>query len=635
MEEEFLEYLVCVSEKLLLEYGQTADERDAKKLRNLVMVRLHAHFLYDLRSMPYCVSLKICDLSCNFLTNIDALEYCINLIKLDLHNNQLELLPGPMFWRYMKNLQLLYLHDNGISTLEDVHSLSFCPNLIALTLYNTPLCLKIAYRHIVVNSIFSLKALDYYVISDEEITEGWRLPEKYKPFTLNFFVDYYPLSGKDTTFQEEIKTVRNIISKINQVLVHHSPILIIQRWIRGYLSRKKWCISPISDVLWYKRFIRGRKKHVASVDSSKSPVSETVKQEQTTKYKRGTPAIQIIDMNNLKEFRLTLRRLKYPVIRLEEKKKIKQKESKSTKKDFTEREKTEMKMATTFRLSGSKMPFYSPNEHRKMYKEKERNFFDTAHDMRNITHPVPQTLPIYEPVSIEKRVFAKAYGTVRLHPLYAIEQAYWQSQKLDQQAKKERDVMRLLIAKSEAKEYMHHLQEEKIDNIQRNYERKKMMDTDHVKKSKEGKYKFIVRMRKKYNKFLEKKEGKLIENSFIQRFSTQHTSLTRGLLKLDGWRKNLEIHNERKKVLEEIRKEQKERKEVYEHFQEERRQMLQRQNIDEKIFRKYVTHVIARERFEQSKAKLKAVKEPHVKILYSLPVIGSSSTAVPIAEYDG
>ncbi|ETE68680.1 Leucine-rich repeat and IQ domain-containing protein 3, partial [Ophiophagus hannah] len=189
MEEEFLEYLVCVSEKLLLEYGQTANERDAKKLRNLVM---------------------------------------------------LELLPGPMFWRYMKNLQLLYLHDNGISTLEDVHSLSFCPNLIALTLYNTPLCLKIAYRHIVVNSIFSLKALDYYVISDEEITEGWRLPEKYKPFTLNFFVDYYPLSGKDTTFQEEMKTVRNIIAKINHVLVHHSPILIIQRWIRGYLSRKTW-----------------------------------------------------------------------------------------------------------------------------------------------------------------------------------------------------------------------------------------------------------------------------------------------------------------------------------------------------------------------------------------------------------
>uniref|UniRef100_A0A8D2IJI0 Uncharacterized protein n=1 Tax=Varanus komodoensis TaxID=61221 RepID=A0A8D2IJI0_VARKO len=158
MEEEFTEYLVSASEELLLEYGQT-----------------------------YCLSLKICDLSGNFLTNIDALECCTSLIKLDLHSNQVKELPDPMFWGSMLNLNLLYLHDNGISTLENVHSLSFCPKLIALTLFNTPLCLKIAYRHIVVNSIFSLKALDYYVISDEEIIEDWRLPEKYKPFTLNFF----------------------------------------------------------------------------------------------------------------------------------------------------------------------------------------------------------------------------------------------------------------------------------------------------------------------------------------------------------------------------------------------------------------------------------------------------------------
>ncbi|XP_063155930.1 leucine-rich repeat and IQ domain-containing protein 3 [Candoia aspera] len=643
MEEEFLEYLVCASEKLLLEYGRTADESDEKKLRYLVMVRLHAQYLNDLRSMLYCFSLKICDLSCNFLTNIDALGYCTNLIKLDLHSNQLELLPGPMFWKHMKNLELLYLHDNGISSLENVHSLSFCPNLTALTLFNTPLCLKIAYRHIVVNSIFSLKALDYYVISDEEITEGWRLPEKYKPFTLNFFVDFCPLSGKDTTFQEEMKTVRNIISKINHVLVHHSPILIIQRWIRGYLVRKMLCLSPVCEVLWYNRYIRGGKKqHVASVCSDKRSVSDTVKPEEHTKLKKGTPGIQIIDMNNLKEFHLTLRRLKHPVIstilKPEEKKKIKQKKPRSTRKDFAEGDKTEMESkesATTFRLSGSKMPFYSLNEHLKIYEERERGFFDIIHDMRNITHPAPQTLPILEPGSIEKRIFAKAYGTIRLHPLYAIEKAYWESQKLDLHAKKERDVMRMLIAKSEAKEYIHHLHEEKIEEIQKNYEQKKMMTANHFKEAKEKKSKLFFKMKKKYNKFLEKKEGRTIENSFIQRFSTQHTSLTRGLLKLDGWRKNMEVLSGKKTVLKGIIQEQKQRKEVYKHFQVERQQMLQRQNMNEKTFRECVTHVMTRERFEQSKAKVKAMKEPRLKKLYTLPLIGSSGTAVPIAKYDG
>uniref|UniRef100_A0A8D2IYH7 Leucine-rich repeat and IQ domain-containing protein 3 n=1 Tax=Varanus komodoensis TaxID=61221 RepID=A0A8D2IYH7_VARKO len=237
------------SEELLLEYGQTADPNDAKLQQDLTMVRLHAQYLSDIRNMQYCLSLKICDLSGNFLTNIDALECCTSLIKLDLHSNQVKELPDPMFWGSMLNLNLLYLHDNGISTLENVHSLSFCPKLIALTLFNTPLCLKIAYRHIVVNSIFSLKALDYYVISDEEIIEDWRLPEKYKPFTLNFFVDFCPLSGKGTTFQEEMKTVRDIISKINYVLAHHSPVLIIQKWIRGYLIRKILCIAKWQLVL--------------------------------------------------------------------------------------------------------------------------------------------------------------------------------------------------------------------------------------------------------------------------------------------------------------------------------------------------------------------------------------------------
>lgn len=113
---------------------------------------------------------------------------------------QIEDLPSAEFWKNMKNLRLLYLHDNPVSKLDSVHSLSFCPTLTALTLSNTPLSLKVAYRHIVVNSIFSLKALDYYIISDEEIMEDWRLPEKFRPFTPMFFVDYRPHSSKVSTF---------------------------------------------------------------------------------------------------------------------------------------------------------------------------------------------------------------------------------------------------------------------------------------------------------------------------------------------------------------------------------------------------------------------------------------------------
>jgi hypothetical protein len=75
----------------------------------------------------------------------------------------------------MKKLRILFLHNNPVGKLEFLGFLSKCDNLEILTLYDTPLSLKNNYRHHTVNSIQSLKALDNYVISDEEIIEEARL----------------------------------------------------------------------------------------------------------------------------------------------------------------------------------------------------------------------------------------------------------------------------------------------------------------------------------------------------------------------------------------------------------------------------------------------------------------------------
>lgn len=44
---------------------------------------------------------------------------------------------------------------------------------------------------------------------------------------------------------------------------------------------------------------------------------------------------------------------------------------------------------------------------------------------------------------------------------------------------------------------------------------------------------------------------------------------------------------------------------------------------------------MAKERVEHAKVKVAAVKEPRLKIMYTLPVIGSSATAIPLEEYNG
>lgn len=78
-----------------------------------------------------------------------------------------------------------------MASWNNINGLSACSNLTALTLFDTPLSLKKNYRHCVVNNILSLKALDNYVISDEEIIQNWCLPFQFKAMKQHFHVNLY------------------------------------------------------------------------------------------------------------------------------------------------------------------------------------------------------------------------------------------------------------------------------------------------------------------------------------------------------------------------------------------------------------------------------------------------------------
>ncbi|XP_062412078.1 leucine-rich repeat and IQ domain-containing protein 3 isoform X2 [Sardina pilchardus] len=139
-----------------------------------------------------------------------------------------------------------------MSTRQHIIGLYGCSNLAALTLHNTPLSLMENYRHCMVNSLWSLKALDKYVISDEEIIEGCTILPKFKQMTPHLAIDLHPAS-KMETFKSEMKLVMKTISKINQIQAHYSPTLIIQRWFRGYLTRKS---LGITSSAWHWRKIK-------------------------------------------------------------------------------------------------------------------------------------------------------------------------------------------------------------------------------------------------------------------------------------------------------------------------------------------------------------------------------------------
>ncbi|XP_065410130.1 leucine-rich repeat and IQ domain-containing protein 3 isoform X3 [Chrysemys picta bellii] len=424
--EELMERLVSTSENLLLKYGQTTSQAHVKKLKDLVIVQLNGLYLKNVRHLQYCVLLKVCILSNNYITDIDALECCTHLVKLDLHGNQIQHLPGPTFWEGMKELNLLYLHDNGIGKLDNVHSLSFCPNLIGLTLFDTPLSLRIAYRHIVVNSILSLKALDYYVISDEEIVENWKLPPKYKPFSPSFFLDFCHASRKEATVEEEINVVKDIIAKINHILAHHSPVVIVQRWIKGYLTRKRFGKIPLDEVLPQRYYIRDGAKQIYSQSTlpvcySKSFMYHIIKPEQNTEDKKLISGKQVLYMNNFKKLPvLCLRRKKQPVfsisstLRKKEKKKKLEEQRIPVRKGFLDMEKPNMEeqVETKFRLSVCKAAFHSVKDKLMIFQKKEEEIWHAVHPFHSLVHPAPKLKAVNHPaIDVTKRKLGRKSGS--------------------------------------------------------------------------------------------------------------------------------------------------------------------------------------------------------------------------------
>ncbi|XP_060248426.1 leucine-rich repeat and IQ domain-containing protein 3 isoform X3 [Meriones unguiculatus] len=165
------------------------NENIVEDQKDFVFMKYNGLHLKSMESVQSCISLRVCIFSNNFITDIYPLQSCIKLIKLDLHGNQIKTLPDKKFWSGLKNLKLLFLHDNGLSKLKNICVLAACSTLTGLTMFDCPVSLKNGYRHVLVNSIWTLKTLDHHVISDEEIIQNWHLPERFKRFNDRLYLD--------------------------------------------------------------------------------------------------------------------------------------------------------------------------------------------------------------------------------------------------------------------------------------------------------------------------------------------------------------------------------------------------------------------------------------------------------------
>ena len=124
---------------------------------------------------------------------------------------QIATVPGRGFWACLRHLAVLYLHDNPIGDVDVLDMMSASVSVEVLTLYDTPLSLRHSYRHHVVNTLCSLKALDRRVISDEEVIEDAVFTGRFRAVDPVFAMNLCPapVSSSLVTSVQFINSVAN------------------------------------------------------------------------------------------------------------------------------------------------------------------------------------------------------------------------------------------------------------------------------------------------------------------------------------------------------------------------------------------------------------------------------------------
>ena len=226
---------------------------DLKSVSCLKLEGMQLSICFKLLLQEFGVHLYLLSLKNNSLTDIEINLGFSNLRKLDLSTNFLTNIGSKDLWSSMPRLQILYLHDNLLETKETLESLAALPAILHLTLFNNP-CIHLPdYRRFMMTSLSTLKALDFYICTEEE-KRGIMLldPEKAKIWIQdtsdirNFKQHLYKLQRK----WEKSSPIIRIQSlwrryKVRKHVGGHfterdKKAIIIQKNVRGWLMRKKW-----------------------------------------------------------------------------------------------------------------------------------------------------------------------------------------------------------------------------------------------------------------------------------------------------------------------------------------------------------------------------------------------------------
>ncbi|XP_051021742.1 leucine-rich repeat and IQ domain-containing protein 3 [Acomys russatus] len=594
------------------------NENIVEDQKDFVFVKYNGLHLKSMENLQSCISLRVCILSNNFITDIQPLQSCIKLIKLDLHGNQIKTLPDRKFWSGLKNLKLLYLHDNGFSKLKNICVLAACASLIGLTMFDCPVSLKKGYRHVLVNSIWPLKALDHHVISDDEIIQNWHLPERFRMFNHRLFFNVCPALTKGTTYEDETKNIKRIISRINGILAHNSPVLIVQRWIRGYIVRKrmrpyfiyKRPQEKLIRVLATQWICIGRRHEDSFLEDVFlfKPECDVKGKVAHWKQVRWSPA----DFKYSTEYRKHISCVSYELKTKDIDGKPKtprhhihkgQQEAKA--------ESDEEEMDIRFRVPAMKIPLYShrPLKCGEILKQMKHRYFPSY------LQPLPATRskpPIERETYRElkkRREFLATHRTgMQLHMFNDVDKYQSGREQQEHEARKVTAVIAAQVAQERARlDVREHLRK-KASMAQKLMEKDNEALQEDLRQIWKEKLTYLAKVRERKSMFLAEKKLNTADHSLVQSINNERTQLLKGIIHVDRMNYNLERLREKRLTVSKKRKTEKHKQSLLRQMRELRAEETRRRHSEEQFVIDTLIFQKACERLEEAKAKAEFIK---------------------------
>ncbi|KAG8548920.1 hypothetical protein GDO81_023483, partial [Engystomops pustulosus] len=542
----------------------------------------------------------------------------------DTHSSclfQIQDLPDKDFWRQFKNLKLLYLHDNRIRSVDHVESLSSCPNLTGLTLYDTPLSLHKSYRHMAVNSLWSLKALDHFVVSDEEIIEDWNLQGKFKALSPDLHMNMLPASGKDFSPENEMKALNEIIRKINGVLATCSPVLIVQKWIRGYLVRRRMGLIPKLEMKTM-RLHYGRR---GSLEVQSSPCVEAAVLHNFWDLpltRRRLPVIKQTHIGNkvLPEaeivYDLGNQNQRPPPITegLHGEKRAKDVTFTAAEHGEQGHPDPEQNSEGKLGLFGKKVMVHESDPSKDNMILNERS----AEDIRCAIQQIHSTVQakreganLIKDQSTTRRT-GDSGRLMKLLPLCAVDKAYENREKHNSQIKKRNLVLKIQDDRRRAKDNIDEFLGDKVKDAVDQDARDSQILQQQVQNNFLDSSNSIDKVKQRHRLFCNQKEAKRSEYLLAKEFNIHHLSVAKTLLRHDRMIRSQEEMKEKIRLVQNVREDEDGQKEFMKCLQEHRQLLLQIENASEKATLGSLVLQKSNDRLHEARARVTATKGQRV-----------------------